>query len=150
MLRDIKTYMDDKLCAQRMINDLNTSIMLSQIQPHFLYNSLVVIRQLCREDPRLAEETVDEFACYLRGNLDSLRLKHPISFEKEMRHTQTYLAIEQKRFGHRLKVIYKVQFKDFSLPALTLQPIVENAVRYGVTKKKEGGTVTISVDKADG
>ncbi len=150
MLADIKTYMDDKLSAQRMINDLNTSIMLSQIQPHFLYNSLVVIRQLCREDPKRAEETIVEFAQYLRGNLDSLTLKHPISFEQELGHTQTYLAIEQKRFGCKLKVIYNIQFKDFSLPALTLQPVVENAVRHGVTHKEHGGTVTITVDEADG
>jgi LytS/YehU family sensor histidine kinase len=96
-----------------------------------LYNSLVVIRHLCRENPKLAEEMVVEFAQYLRVNLDSLTQKNPVPFEQELQHTQTYLAIEQKRFGSKLKVIYNIHFRDFSLPALTLQPIAENAVQHG-------------------
>jgi sensor histidine kinase YesM len=132
------------------LTESRMAIMMSQIQPHFLYNSLVVIRHLCRENPKLAEETVVEFAQYLRGNLDSLALKNPIPFEQELQHTQMYLAIEQKRFGYKLKVIYDIRFKDFSLPALTLQPIAENAVQYGVTKKEHGGTVTVTSEEVNG
>ena len=138
---------------QEKINELEKellqnqiAIMLSQIQPHFLYNSLVVIRQLCKTDPKMAEETVVEFSNYLRGNLDSLTISEPIPFERELQHVETYLAIEKKRFGDKLNIVYDTETKDFSLPTLTLQSIVENAVRYGATKKEYGGTVTIKTE----
>jgi LytS/YehU family sensor histidine kinase len=110
----------NNLVLENELTQSRIAIMLSQIKPHFLYNSLVVIRHLCRENPKLAEETVVEFAQYLRVNLDSLTLKTPVPFEQELGHTQTYLAIEQKRFGSKFKVMYNIKFKDFSLPALTL------------------------------
>ena len=120
------------------------AIMLSQIQPHFLYNALTTIKYLCsRQDPR-AEDTVAKFAKYLRGNMDSLSLRTPIPFERELDHLENYLAIEQLRFPN-VKIVYLISTTDFSLPALTVQPLVENAIRYGVTRKKSGaGTVTIS------
>jgi len=122
------------------------SIMLSQIQPHFLYNSLAAIRELCRIDPEAAYEAVDEFSTYLRGNLDSLLIKKPIPFEKELSHVKTYLSLEKKRFGDKLNIVYDIGTNNFFIPALTLQPIVENAVRHGVTKREEGGTVTIRTE----
>ncbi len=120
------------------------AIMLSQIQPHFLYNSLVVIQQLCDLDPAMAKEAATEFACYLRSNMDSLTIKKPIAFQQEIEHVENYLSLEKKRFGNRVNVVYDIQETDFMLPPLTLQPIVENAVRHGITKKEAGGTVTIS------
>jgi sensor histidine kinase YesM len=147
----IQSELSQQIRQQELaLTESRVAVMFSQIQPHFLYNSLVVIRHLCRENPRLAEETVVEFAQYLRVNLDSLTLKAPVPFEQELQHTQTYLAIEQKRFGYKLKVMYNIQFKDFSLPALTLQPIAENAVQHGVTQNKRGGTVTITAEEAEG
>ena len=125
------------------------SIMLSQIQPHFLYNSLTAIRELCLIDPKKAYETVDEFSTYLRGNLDSLSIKKPIPFEKELSHVKTYLSLEKKRFGDNLNIVYDINAFYFTIPALTLQPIVENAVRHGVTKREDGGTVTISTDETE-
>ena len=85
-----------------------------------------------------------DFASFLRGNLDSLSSSAPIPFEKELNHIKNYLSLEQLRFGRRLKIIYDIQADGFLLPSLTVQPLVENAVRYGVTKKINGGTVTIS------
>lgn len=125
------------------------AIMLSQIQPHFLYNSLVVIEKLCEIDPKMAAQTVVEFSEYLRANLDSLSFIEPISFERELHHVQNYLSIEKKKLEKNLNIIYDVRFTDFSLPALTLQPIVENAVRYGVALKAEGGSVMIRVEKSE-
>ena len=139
--------------VQKLENELlqkQISIMLSQIQPHFLYNVLVVIQQLCKIDPKMAEETVVEFSRYLRSNLDSLTLKEPIPFEQELHHVENYLAIEKKRFPDILKIKYDIEKKDFFLPALTLQAIVENAVRYGITKKEKGGTVKIKTHEAEG
>ena len=118
--------------------------MTSQIQPHFIYNSLTAIKTLCRTDPGAAAETVDEFSSYLRHNIDSLSMTRPVSFIYELKHVETYLAIEKKRFGDKLNVVYDISVQDFDIPALTLQPIVENAVRHGVTSVRKGGTITVS------
>ncbi len=128
---------------EKEVTENRIAIMLSQIQPHFLYNSLVAIRQLCDIDPEQAKQAVVEFSGFLRGNMDSLTHKEPIPFRQEMDHLKNYLALENKRFGNRLKVEYDLDAQDFALPALTLQPIVENAVHYGITKKEQGGTVVI-------
>ncbi len=124
------------------------SLMLSQIQPHFLFNTLASIRALCTINPLMAQETIDEFSDYLRGNLNSLTQNYLIPFSQEMQLVKAYLAIEQKRFGIYLNVIYDLQFSDFFIPSLTLQPIVENAVRHGITKKETGGTLVIHTEKA--
>ena len=125
------------------------SIMLSQIKPHFLYNSLIAIRELCLIDPKTASETVDEFSNYLRGNLDSLSINKPISFSKELKHVQTYLSLEKKRFEERLTINYDISARDFMIPALTLQLIVENAVRHGITKREDGGSVSIKTRESE-
>lgn len=119
-------------------------VMLSQIQPHFIYNALTTIKYLCRHDPDTAVQTVDEFSKYLRGNIDSMTVNGKIPFEKELEHTKSYLSIEQKRFGDRVSVVYDIEEKDFLVPALILQPIVENAVKHGICKKEDGGTVRIT------
>lgn len=120
------------------------SIMLSQIQPHFLYNALNTIHYLCRTNPDQAADVIQNFSCYLRGNMDSLTQRYPIPFEQELSHLENYLAIERLRFPY-IQFIYDLSAKDFVLPALTLQPIVENAIHYGVTQREdETGTVTIS------
>lgn len=151
-LQRIKRSMESEKRALILENELNESrsaIMLSQIQPHFLYNSLVVIVDMCDQDPQEAKKTVIEFAHYLRGNLDSLTLRNTIPFDKELKHVKYYLALEQKRFGDEIHVEYKIQVKDFMIPALTIQPLVENAVRYGLSKKENGGTITISTYEVD-
>lgn len=127
--------------------NLRVELMLSQIKPHFIYNALTVIQRLCIKDPKMAQETVSEFATYLRGNLESLDRKTPVCFEKELEHVQCYLAIEKKRFGDRVNMVYDIQDKNFVIPALTLQPLVENAVKHGICKKEEGGTVWISTER---
>lgn len=128
---------------ERQFTQSRVSIMLSQIQPHFLYNTLTAICGLCDENPKEAQKVTAEFANYLRHNLDSLTQSTPVPFEDELRHTKVYLRIEQRRFGHRLNIVYDIAVSNFRVPALTIQPIVENAVKHGVTKIKTGGTVTI-------
>lgn len=132
---------------QKEAANLKISLMLSQIAPHLIYNSLTTIQGLCERDPKLAKETVGEFAGYLRGNLESLSEEGTISFERELKHVQCYLAIEKKRFGDRVNVEYHIEEEDFMIPALTLQPIVENAVKHGICKKEDGGTVYISTER---
>lgn len=124
-----------------------TAIMLSQIQPHFLYNSLSVVKGLCQTDPGQAELAVDHFSDFLRGNMDSLTNPDLIPFEQELLHTQHYLELEQMRFGERVKVVYDTPALQFMVPPLTLQPIVENAVRHGITKCEDGGKVIIATEE---
>ncbi|MDL2233088.1 histidine kinase [Ruminococcaceae bacterium OttesenSCG-928-L11] len=125
------------------MGNARTAIMLSQIQPHFLYNTLAAIQDLCGTDAAQAETTVQDFSIYLRGNLDSLSLKAPILFEQELEHVELYISLEKKRFRERLQYEFDIQSGGFPLPALTLQPIVENAVHHGVTQRDEGGKVII-------
>lgn len=119
--------------------------MLSQIKPHFLHNALTLIIDLCDTDPQKAKEATVEFSRYLRGNMESIDRTGPISFEKELEHTKLYLDIEQMRFAGDLQVRYDIACTGFSLPALTVEPLAENAVRHGVREKPDGrGTVVIA------
>lgn len=130
---------------------MKVDLMLSQIQPHFLFNALYVIQEICRIDPETAYLAVGEFSQYLRHNMDSININIPIPFSKELEHTEHYVRLQQLRFGSALDVRYELTCKDFLLPTLTLQPIVENAIRYGVRQKKNGrGTVIVSTtEKSD-
>ena len=119
--------------------------MLSQIKPHFLHNALTLIIDLCDTDPQKAKEATVEFSRYLRGNMESIDRTGPIPFEKELEHTKLYLDIEQMRFAGDLQVRYDIACTGFSLPALTVEPLAENAVRHGVREKPDGrGTVVIA------
>lgn len=133
---------------ERQLAASRISMMLSQIQPHFLYNALNCIGELCATDPPRAEQAVSRFSMFLRGNVDSLSATGTISFRQELAHTQYYLELEQMRFDERLRVVYDIGPSGFRLPPLTLQSIVENAVQYGVTAKEEGGTVTIATSES--
>ena len=137
-LRFVREHEDDLKARQRM------QIMLSQIQPHFLYNTLSAIQYLCAHDPKAAGETTEKFSRYLQGNMSALRSDGEIPFERELEHTKIYLEIEQIRFEDALQVEYDIACTEFSLPTLTLQPIAENAVRHGVRGRKGVGTVRIA------
>lgn len=125
------------------------AITLSQIQPHFLYNSLTAIQTLCMQDPEKARVSLGDFAKYLRGNMDSLNSKELIPFSKELEHTRHYVQLERMRYGEYLEIEYFIDDEDFSIPALTLQPLVENAIKHGIGAKEEGGSVLISVYRED-
>ena len=133
------------LQMERELQNSRISIMLSQIKPHFLYNALTVIQALCSIDPAAAENAVSEFSDYLRGNMSALTEEKPIPFLKELEHTKHYLTLEQLRFGDQLRVEFDLGPTLFRLPTLSLQPLVENAIRHGVRGKAKGvGTVRIS------
>jgi len=135
----------NKLAKQEAeLTNSRVDVMLSQIQPHFLYNSLSAIAYLCDNEPKQAKKMILDFSDYLRGNLNSIKEPTPILFEKELQHIAFYLSLEQRRFGELLVVNYDIQAKNFLIPALTIQPLVENAVKHGLCHKDDGGTVTIA------
>lgn len=118
-------------------------LMRSQIQPHFIYNTLSTIGELCLIDPPRAAEIVREFSQYLRGNFDELECNTPIRVTREIDHVKHYTAIENVRFPD-MHFLYDLHALDFSLPPLTIQPLVENAVKHGLMGKETGGTVIIA------
>ena len=134
---------------EKELEDSRIAIMLSQIKPHFLYNVLNIIYHLYRKEPETAQEAVSSFAEYLRCNMLSIEKNEPIPFNEEYQHIQTYLSLEQIRFRGKLDVVYDVDVTDFKVPPLTVEPLVENAVKHGVTKKRGGGIVTISTRRTE-
>ncbi len=118
-------------------------LMMSQIQPHFIYNTLASISTLIKIDPDKAQKALDEFTEYLRANLSSLTKTGLINFKEELRHIETYLSLEKMRFDERLSVNYDIKVVDFLVPPLSIQPLVENAVKHGILQKLEGGTISI-------
>ncbi len=123
---------DDALRAEQRIK-----IMMSQIQPHFLFNALSTIQALTETDPEKASKVIEEFAVYLRQNINSLNQESLIPVKKEIEHTRAYSDIEQVRFPS-IKIEYDIEDEDFLIPPLTIQPMVENAIRHGVRGKKHG------------
>ncbi len=140
-LEYVKSHEKDLMAEQRI------KIMMSQIQPHFLYNTLSTIQSLCRTDPHKAFETTGKFGSYLRNNLESLDSPDLIPLKKELEHTKLYADIEMLRFP-KISVIYDIQAESFRLPALTIQPIVENAIRHGV-RSREHGWVTVKTTELE-
>ena len=112
-----------------------------------MYNALNTIKSLIKRDPEKAEKAVIDFSLYLRGNMDSLTKTDPIPFSEELAHVKYYCNIEQLRFQDKLDIFYEIGPDSFFVPTLSVQPIVENAIKHGVTKKAEGGSVTISTDE---
>ncbi len=135
--------------TKKELYEAKVNVMVSQIQPHFMYNALTSIAMMCTIDPETAQEATVTFADYLRGNMDSLKQTAPVPFEMELEHLKKYLYIEQLRFGKKLQVEYDLPVMNFRVPMLSIQPLVENAVKHGVGMKKKGGTVVISTRETD-
>jgi len=123
------------LQKQKLIDTQKQTLMLSQINPHFVHNTLTTIASMCDISPRMAKSLTIDFSRYLRQNLDTLHGEELIPFEKELEHVECYLKIEKVRFREKLNVSYAIDCKDFYIPPLSVQPLVENAVKHGITIK---------------
>ncbi len=142
-LKKVRQQREDIEERDRQIHNLQTSIALSQIKPHFLYNSLNSIYVLCGIDLEKGRQAISDLSDYLRINIGSIDSKIPIPFEKELEHVKKYISLEQLRFPDEFTVSYDTPVTDFSIPALTIQPLVENSVRHGVIPKG-GGVIVVS------
>ena len=132
----------EKSIVEAELKDSRISIMLSQIQPHFIYNTLGTIERMCLKDPQKANELVRNFSLYLRGNFSELDSVTPIRFTEELKHIEYYVHIEKVRFPD-MSIEYEVETTEFVLPALSVQPLVENAIKHGLMRLETGGTVVI-------
>ena len=137
-----KITLDAELARSRI------STLMSQIHPHFIYNTLGSIEQLCELDPPKAAKLVNDFSKYLRGNFGEIDNTRLIRVSKELEHTEYYIGIEKVRFPD-IEFITEMSCCDFSVPALTIQPIVENAVKHGILKREAGGTVRVRIYETD-
>ncbi|MCR5701000.1 MAG: histidine kinase [Lachnospiraceae bacterium] len=113
---------------------VQVKLMLSQIKPHFLYNTLNTIIYYADKDSDKTKTALVDFSQYLRKNIDSVEEKGLVGFSDELNHTKKYLSLEKLRFEDDLSVEYDIQDEMFVLPVLTLQPLVENAVKHGIRK----------------
>ena len=132
----------EKNIVEAELKESRVAIMLSQIQPHFIYNTLGTIERMCLKDPQKANELVRNFSLYLRGNFSELDSITPIRFTEELKHVEHYANIEKVRFPD-MNIEYEVEATEFVLPALSVQPLVENAIKHGLMRLETGGTVVI-------
>lgn len=144
LLRDISSRISKRAEMEHQLQRNHAQLLASQIQPHFVYNTLNSIRALIKFAPEEAYKMVYDFSKYLRANIDMLGSDQPIRFAQEIEHVRAYADIELVRFSDRLTVEWNMHPADFVLPPLTIQPLVENAIKHGVCKREEGGTVWIS------
>ena len=141
-LAKTKELETEKIMLNAQLAESRISTMMSQIRPHFIYNTLGSIEQLCDLDPPMAGKLVHNFAKYLRGNFGELDNPKPILMSQEMEHVHHYVSIEKVRFPD-MTFTFEMNSDDFHIPALTIQPIVENAIKHGLMKLEKGGTIRV-------
>ena len=135
----------EKELLQKQVELTETKLnsMILQINPHFIYNTLSSVAGLCSVDGEKAKNMLYSFSNYLRTNLGEMSQKHTISFVKEIENLKLYLDIEKVRFPD-IEIIFDLKETSFNLPGLTVQPLVENAIKHGIMGRESGGTVKIS------
>ena len=150
-LDELKARVESLLLMKKSAQDaLNheLSFFYTQIKPHFLYNTLNTIIGLSYDDEEKTREALQHLAIYFRAKLD-YRGEHLLTMlEDEIELVQSYLAIEQIRFGDRLTIEYDIdETIEAYIPSMTIQPLVENAVQHGISKQKYGGTIQLVIER---
>ena len=126
-------------------------LLVMQIQPHFIFNVLASIQSLCYTDSEAAADCIDVFGDYLRANINSISSEETIEFTSELEHVEQYVRLEKASRDIDFSVIYDLDIKDFRIPPLTVQPVVENAIKHGALSRRDGtGFVKISTEQKDG
>jgi len=116
----------------------------SQMQPHFLYNALGSIQEVVLDDPEYACKLIGDFTVHLRSCIRAMANDVPVPFKNELDNIRAYVNIEKMRFGKKLNVVYDIAADDFKILPLSVQPLVENAIRHGIYQRgAKGGTVTV-------
>lgn len=126
-----------------------TQIAVLKMRPHFIHNTLMSIYYLCAKDPEKAQNVIKDFSRYLQNNFTAIAEESTVPFSKELEHTQAYLAVEKARYEGRLFVEFDTPNTFFRIPPLTLQPIVENAIKHGLDPDLEPLYVSVVTEDAD-
>lgn len=134
---------------QLEIANQRANVMVLQMRPHFIYNTMTSIYCLCKQNPEKARQVTMDFTNYLRRNFNAVASAAPIPFSSELEHTSAYLAVEQAQYEDSLFVDYDTPHIQFRVPPLTLQPIVENAVKHGRDPYAGAFHISIRTRKTD-
>ena len=134
---------------QREIAHQRASVMVLQMRPHFIYNTMMGIYYLCDQDSGKAKQVTLDFTTYLRKNFTAIASEDTIPFQDELEHTRAYLAVEQAQFEDVLFVNFDTPHTMFRVPPLTLQPIVENAVKHGMKSSSEPIHISVVTRQTD-
>ena len=134
---------------EKELSEKQIELTISQIRPHFIYNCLSSISYLCTKDPEQAVAAIDDFSSFLRVNFSNISQNRIVPFTQELEHTMKYLKLEKMRFEDRVRVYFDIRTDAFEIPSLTLQPLVENAVKHGICKRAEGGTIIVKTSETD-
>ncbi|MEC1694398.1 sensor histidine kinase [Schinkia azotoformans] len=136
--------------AFQLAKEAEIKVLQAQINPHFLFNTLNTILSLVRSDPTKARKLLVSLSHFLRQNM-SVTTQNIITLEHELRHVKAYLEIEETRFVDKLKVFYQIDEGTLHqrIPPLTLQPIVENAIKHGIKERDGNSQVIISIQKGN-
>lgn len=138
------------LKQQVELSDSRLSVLMDQIHPHFIYNSLQQIALLCDEEPSSVKPAILNFSGYLRKNFESLTDTGMIPFEQEMEHVDMFVALADILPSRCFEFVKNFEVEDFYIPALTVQPLVENAIKYGIGMSTAGETVTMETKEEGG
>ncbi len=145
----VKENSKEYLKHQKEIVNQKANILILQMRPHFIYNTMTSIYYLCDQDSNKAKQVTLDFTTYLRKNFAAIASEEAISFLEELEHTRAYLAVEQAQFEDTLFVNFDTPYTSFKLPPLTLQPIVENAVKHGMVSSNKPIHISIKTRKTD-
>ena len=142
-LERIKELEEELKKKDEEIADLKIKLLQKEMRPHFVFNILLSIKQLCIEEPRLAAEALQNFSVYLRSSIDSMVSTDCVPFSEELACIKNYVELEKIEPTVDFSVHYDLEFTDFFIPLLSVQPMVENAIRHGIDTQSGQGIVTI-------
>jgi two-component system, LytTR family, sensor kinase len=152
--RYYERYMSSELRLERLEHSFAEARLNSlrmQLDPHFLFNALNTISSHVERDPKLTRRMIEHLGDLLRLSLES-KDKQEVPLAEEMDFLEHYLAIQKIRFGNQLKVELQIapEVRYASVPSLVIQPLVENAIRHGISRRSAGGKVTVKAAPSDG
>ena len=146
----IYSFMQYNINKEKELTEERIRIFNQQIQPHFIFNSLNLIRYLCKKSPDEAVEAINEFSGYLRKSTDFLNETDCIEVSKEFDLVKHYVFMEQKRFGKSISVEFDLRDTEFMIPPFAVQTSVENAIKHGLRAiSKNDGRIRISSLRKD-
>ncbi len=152
--RYYERYMSSELRLERLEHSFSEARLNSlrmQLDPHFLFNALNTISSHVERDPKLTRRMIEHLGDLLRLSLES-RDKQEVPLAEELAFLDHYLAIQKIRFGNHLKIKMQIapEVRFASVPSLFIQPLVENAIRHGISRRAAGGTITVQAAPANG
>lgn len=134
---------------EHRLTDSRIKVMMSQIRSHFIFNVLATISTYCKIDPKMADKALVCFSRYLRRNIHIIEEDGLIDFSSELEQLEDYVTLEQLRFAEEITFEKEIETSSFQIPPLTVQPIVENAIKHGLVEHGKSGTVFLRTKRKE-